>query len=126
MPDSRTGPLHRLSETTPSCCRSGPGGVIDIVMGLQHPLALTGHVTKDVQVAVGHELWPPWRRGARVRHWNLALVASPSSQPRIAVNSTNHTSATCEAPKTQLTLTCAVFETASAIRYATRATAAIA
>src|ERR1700744_1827234 len=97
-PDARSGPLHRLSETPPSCRRFGAAGVIDIVVALQHPLALTGHVPKDVQVAVGHELWPPRRRGARVRHWNRALVASPSSHPRIAVNSTSHTSETCEPP----------------------------
>jgi hypothetical protein len=53
--------------------------VIDGVVTLQYPLALSGHVAKEVEVAVGHEVWPPWRRGARVLHLNRALVASPSS-----------------------------------------------
>ncbi len=85
-------------------------------------IALTACVTCAARVMRWHRLGA----GTRVRQWNRALVASPSSQPRIAANSTSQTSDTCELPNTQLTFTCAVFEAASAIRNATRATATIA
>lgn len=87
-----------------------------VVEGLSSSrLGQRSHRTRD-PLGARHELSPGRRRGARVLHLNRALVASPSSQPRIAVNSTSHTSEMCECPKTQLTFTCAVLETASAIR----------
>jgi hypothetical protein len=39
--------------------RFGRAGVIDVVVALQHPLALAGHVPKKVEMAVGHERAPP-------------------------------------------------------------------
>ena len=61
-----------------------------------------------------------------MRQWNLALAMSPSTQPRIAAASTSQTSETRELPINQLTLTCAVFDAASAISTATSATPPIA
>jgi len=61
-----------------------------------------------------------------VRQCNLALAGTPSSQPTIAANSTSQTRETWELPIRQLTLTCAVFDAASAINTATSATPAIA
>jgi hypothetical protein len=57
---------------------------------------------------------------------NAPVATIPSSQPRIAANSASQTGDTCELPNPQLIFRGAVFEAASAIRIATRATARIA
>ena len=74
----------------------------------------------------GHDRARLWRRGARVRQLNLALAIRPSSQPTIDVTRTSQTSEMWELPISQSTLTCAVFDAASAINTATSATATIA
>jgi len=85
-----------------------------------------------VMVSVSQKAWEAKQRAPlRGPSWDFTPAKSYFErgfdiQPTIAVTSTSQTSETWELPISQLTLTCAVFEAASAINIAPNATAAIA